>query len=301
MNELPAGLEIVSSTAQQRECSELRLVLSAVGIASEARQFDGRWHLLVSREHADWATAELAAYRQENPYQPQDATKKIALYQGAIEAVTVYAIVIMAIATLAARRTLGYEWLTAGWMHAESVTAGQWWRTVTALTLHMDASHLVANLIFGSMFGLLAGRLLGGGVAWFVIVTAGATGNLINAFIQRADHTSIGASTAVFAALGSIVAHSLRPRAAVQEKRFVRWSPLIGGILLLAFTGMGGERTDVAAHVAGFGSGLLFGWLSCRLPERWLNKRLVQLAAGVLTIVLVGLAWYLALTANARG
>jgi rhomboid protease GluP len=81
----------------------------------------------------------------------------------------------------------------------------------------------------------------------------------------------------------------------VQANRLVRWSPLIGGILLLAFTGIGGERTDVAAHVTGFGSGLLFGWIGCRLPASWLAKRSVQQSAGWIAIAVIAYAWFLAL------
>ena len=298
MDEAPLGLAIVLTTTRQRDCLESRFVLTAVGIPSQAIEREGAWHLLVSQSDSLQAAAELAAYRQENPNQPLNPHAKIPLYEGAMEAIVVYAIVVMAIATLAARKVFGLNWVSAGWMHAGSVTAGQWWRTITALTLHLDVAHLVANLIFGSVFGYLAGRILGGGVAWLAIVVAGATGNLINAWIQPPAHTSIGASTAVFAALAIIVAHALRPRPPVQTKRLVRWSPLIGGILLLAFTGVGGERTDVAAHVTGFGSGLVFGWVGCRLPERWLGKPSTQQSAGLMAIALIGLAWFLALSTH---
>lgn len=295
MDVAPPGFEIILTTNRQRDCMEARFVLTAVGIASRVLEQQGTWHLLVSRNESAQAMAELAAYHQENPPRPLSHSVKIPLYHGATEAIVIYAIMIMTTATLAARGTLGMDWLTAGWMHAGSVTAGQWWRTFTALTLHLDVAHLVANLIFGSVFGYLAGRILGGGVAWLAIVIAGATGNLINAWIQPPTHTSIGASTAVFAALAIIVAHALRPRPPMPANRLVRWSPLIGGVLLLAFTGVGGERTDVAAHVTGFGSGLLFGWIGCRLPERWLARRRVQQAAGLLAIAVIVYTWFLAL------
>ncbi len=296
MDEAPPGFEIVLTSTRQRECLESRFVLTAVGIPSQLMEREGIWHLLVSRNNSAQAATELAAYRQENPQQLLDQSAKIPLYQGAVEAIVVYALLIMATATLAARSAFELDWLTAGWMHAGSVTAGQWWRTITALTLHLDAAHLVANLIFGSVFGYLAGCILGGGVAWLAIVVAGAAGNLINAWIQPPAHTSIGASTAVFAALGLIVSHSLRPRPPVQEKWLIRWSPLIGGILLLAFTGVGGERTDVAAHVTGFSAGLLFGWIGCRVPERWLGSRSIQCSAGLAAAAIVVIAWCVGLS-----
>lgn len=297
MYQPPPVYETVFKTRRRRECLELRLVLDAVGIHSEAVQRDAWWVLVVPSDDLDRAASELHAYRQENSDRSPEHNTPVPIYPGAVEAVVVYAAVIMLIATLAAREAFGLPWLTAGRMQAGSVVAGQWWRTVTALTLHLDAGHIVANLIFGAVFGSLAGRVFGGGVAWLAIVIAGAGGNFMNAILQPPTHLSIGASTAVFAALGMLVSHSLRPRAPVQERLLRRWSPLIGGILLLAFIGVGGERTDVAAHVTGFLAGLVIGWLGCRLPARWLASCRVQQWAGLAAIALVALAWMLALAA----
>jgi membrane associated rhomboid family serine protease len=169
---------------------------------------------------------------------------------------------------------------------------------VTALTLHLDAGHITANLVFGAVFGFLAGQALGGGVAWLAIVVAGGLGNFINAFVQAPTHSSIGASTAVFAALGVIVSHALHHWRAVREKPLRRWSPLIGGVLLLAYTGSGGERTDIVAHLTGFMAGLVIGWAGSRLPRRWLANIIVQKWAGVATIALIVAAWTAGLVAT---
>ncbi|WP_345685389.1 rhomboid family intramembrane serine protease [Novipirellula caenicola] len=268
----------------------------AAGFAAEAVSRDGAWLLVVAPQNRDAAIAELEAYRAENNDRTARVTTSDPVYEGATVAVFVYSCVLMLVAVLAAKSTFGLEWFQAGRMHAGSVVGGQWWRMLTALTLHLDAAHLMGNLLFGTVFGLLAGRSLGGGVAWLGIVIAGGMGNGMNAWAQPAAHTSIGASTAVFAALGMIVSHGLRRWAASQEKPFKRWSPLIGGILLFAFTGVGGERTDVLAHVTGFFAGMLIGWIGSRVPNRWLANRFVQYSAGVIAIALLVVAWATGLT-----
>jgi membrane associated rhomboid family serine protease len=182
-------------------------------------------------------------------------------------------------------------------MQAGEVVTGQWWRAVTALTLHADAGHVLANLVFGAVFGLLAGRALGGGVAWLVIVAAGVLGNLANAWVRPPEHVSIGASTAVFASLGMLVAHALYHWRDERGTGLRRWRPLVGGLLLLAYTGVGGPRTDVVAHVTGFLAGLLIGWAGCRLPPRVLASGRVQAAAGLAALVIVVVAWAAALIA----
>lgn len=295
MDEQPPPFETVFTTRQRHECFEFRLVLDAVGIPSEALHRDGFWTLMVKREDAAAAAEELTEYRRENSGRRVDDSTAVPVYGGATAAVIGYAGVIILVATLAVRRALGVDWLAVGQMHAGSVVAGEWWRAVTALTLHLDAEHLVGNLVFGGLFGFLAGRVLGGGVAWLVVIVAGALGNFANAWIQASAHTSIGASTAVFAALGVIVSHASRPRTPVQQKAFKRWSPLIAGIVLFSMTGLGGERTDVAAHVTGFVAGLGIGWAGCRVPDRWLAAPGVQVVAGLAAITIIACAWSLGL------
>ena len=88
-----------------------------------------------------------------------------------------YAGVLILFAAVEDLTLLGIDWRAAGRLHAGDVLGGEWWRTVTALTLHLDLGHLTANLAFGLFFGLFAGRYLGSGLAWCSILLAGAGGN----------------------------------------------------------------------------------------------------------------------------
>lgn len=295
MYEPPSGYEAVFTSTSRQECLESRLVLDAAGVAYEAVHRDGSWFLIVASSDAANSAAELSAYLQENRRSGVHP-KPIATYGGAATAVWVYSGILLFIAFLETQSAFGVQWLPAGRMQAGEVMAGEWWRAVTALTLHLDAGHILGNLVFGGVFGYLAGRILGGGVAWLAIVLAGTLGNLINAMVQPPSHSSIGASTAVFAALGVMVSHALRPAATVREKRFKRWSPLIGGVLLLALTGVGGERTDVAAHLTGFLAGMLIGWIGWGVPSQWLASARIQKASGLSAIAILVLAWVIALS-----
>ena len=295
MYEPPQGYETVLRTKRRRECFESRLVLNSAGILSEAVHRDGWWWLIVGVDTLSVARDELAAYQQENLEQRKQPSVTIPLYGGAVFGVFAYAAVIILVELLAEAKSLGFDWPSTGHMNAGRVMGGELWRVVTALTLHVDFGHLASNLVFGAVFGLLAGRILGGGVAWLVIVLAGSLGNLMNAMVQASEHTSIGASTAVFAALGVLVAHALRPRANVQEKSFKRWAPLIAGVILLGYTGVGDERTDVLAHLTGFLAGLLLGWIGCRLPDDWLARPAIQKCSGAAAITVVTAAWIVGL------
>lgn len=293
----PPGYETVFATRHRDECQKSRLVLEAAGISAEAGYREGLWLLVVQAADLAKATAELEAYREENPDPSAQSNTAVPVYGGAVAGVVVYAGIIILIFIWTAHSAFGLQWLAVGRMQAGNVMAGESWRTVTALTLHLDVGHILSNLVFGIVFGLLAGHVLGGGVAWLTIVVAGALGNFMNAAVQAPTHSSIGASTAVFAALGVIVSHALRPRSTARERPLRRWSPLIGGVLLLALTGVGGERTDVVAHLTGFLAGMLMGWLGCGLPEHWLAGVTVQKCAGAVTVTIVVLAWFIGLVA----
>lgn len=291
MVDLPPGYESILQTRHRKECFESRLVLAAAGVAADAYQQDGWWLLIVQSDDVATAKTELDTYRSENSAASSRRPPAIPVYRGAATAAVVYAAVILLFALFSETSAYDVAWQSTGRMQAGLVMDGQWWRVITALTLHIDSAHILSNLVFGLVFGLMAGRVLGGGVAWLVIVIAGAGGNYANAIVQSPDHSSIGASTAVFAALGVLVAHALRPRASASQNSFQRWSPLIAGGLLLALIGVGGERTDVMAHVTGFLGGVAVGWIGCRLPDRWLANPTVQISAGIATIGLLAGAW----------
>jgi hypothetical protein len=90
-----------------------------------------------------------------------------------------------------------------------------------------------------------------------------------------------------------LAAYAWRRRRDQGDRWAYRWAPLIAGVILLGFTGAGGERTDVLAHLTGFAMGLLAGvaHASWRIPR----GTVAQVVAGVLAIAVIAGAWQLAL------
>ena len=189
---------------------------------------------------------------------------------------------------------------------------GEWWRCITALTLHADTEHLLGNCVFGLFFFVPLCRRAGVGFGLFLAVLAGVLGNGMNALIKDANVVSIGFSTALFGALGSLCA-----LAAVDAVRFqaaqrgrgsaVTWrslAPMVkralfftgAGLALLGFLGGGAEvRTDYAAHIWGFVAGLLIATLLYpldirlrRFSPRMENRLQAVLAALAVAIPVFG-------------
>ncbi len=287
-NTEPTAVALYRSRSR-KYCSEFALVLTAVGIDCAVHQLNGYFELIVGPPDVARARRQLRLYVEENRRSVPPLGAHGAAVDGAITA-SLYGMTILLI-DMAQRQAPGL-W-TAGQSNAGLIREGEWWRAVTALSLHADPLHLVGNLVFGALFGFLAGRQLGWGLAVGSILLAGTLGNLLNAMIQPSAHTSVGASTAVFACLGILATYAWR-----RSRRLVnRWLPIGSGIALLALLGMGGGRTDIFAHLAGFAAGSLLGagYLYLGLRMAALIRR--QLAMGLAALTLLAAAWSLALLA----
>lgn len=292
----PTDMVVVFRSRDPGPGRECRLVMEAAGLGPELVFEDGWWLVLVPEPALPEARAELAAWQEERSRPRPPPPRPVPVIAGGGLAVLAYAACLLALAVLSNGYALGQDWFDAGVMRVGLVRGGEWWRMVTALTLHGDAGHLAANLVFGAVFTAFAAQALGNGVACLAILASGGLGNAMNALVQGPGHSSLGASTAVFAALGILVAHALRHRGVLPGGPIRRLSPLVGGIALLAYTGTGGERTDVVAHLTGFLAGLGIGWFARYAPAAWLRRLGVQAAAGLLAAVLLSASWWLALS-----
>lgn len=285
---------VIHESVDPRSCSERALVLHSLDIPCEIVRGPGGNGLAVPVEFAERAKFELWQYEQENVPLPPDRPRVVPVYQDGVPGVLAYMAIVLAVAWLAGDGAFDQDWLAAGRVDGELMRRGEWWRSITALTLHSGVRHLLGNLGFGALFGFFAGRLAGSGVAWLVIVLAGGAGNILNTLLLDPAHRSIGASTAVFAALGIVSGYVWRGRLMGQERWPYRLGPIVGGVALLAFTGTGDENTDIGAHLAGFVCGLAAGTALTGVTDRLPGRRL-QRAAGLTGLLLVAGAWLLAL------
>lgn len=280
--------------SNRRECMHRVLVLQSAGIPCQLRHESAEFFIVVPAHLATRARAEIEAYARENEATPSITPTALENHNG-WPGVFGYAGVLLLMFAFQNGFILNEDWVAAGRTHAGSIRQGEWWRTVTALTLHADFKHLLSNIGIGGLIGLFAGELLGGGVAWIGILFAGAAGNMLNAWVRNPGHTSIGASTAVFAAFGMIAAFAVIRRRHIRPSKFGRYTPIVGAVILLSFLGTSGQRTDVFAHVAGFLAGLLVGALYGKLGDKIMIGKRGQLLLGIAAVGLLGLTWLIAL------
>ena len=278
----------------KREARELSLVLHALRIPHQLHSAEGLTHILVPGEHAARAQLELQQFsaegplRAESPPPPDKRAGRSAVGIWALTLILVHFLTIYGPNLLRSRTAISV---------ASLIREGEWWRTITSLTLHADHLHLLSNLIFGSLLvGLLAAEA-GLGTALLLTLLGGALGNTANALIGSEAHRSLGASTAVFASLGVLVGARFRiDRAGPARAR--AWVPLLAGLVLLGWLGGPSERmgvngvirTDVPAHVFGLLAGLALGLALLRPGSRFRYQGM-QLACAAMLLVAAWGAW----------
>jgi len=278
----------------RREAADNALVLVAAGMNCQMVSSGWGVALLVAESEAETARRELAAYAEDNRPEPSSVIGPRVSFADGITGVLAYWCVLVFVHAAASRSLFGLDWYAAGADQAALTVGGEWWRAITALGLHADLGHIASNLVAGSLFGFFVAEILGSGVGWLLILLAGGFGNAINSMLQPASHTSVGASTAVFGAVGLLAVLAMRHRPASWRRGMRRFAPLAAGVMLLAFLGMEGERIDVGAHAAGFVMGAVFGaiLLAVGLPK---TTRARSLTAAAGALVLFAGSWTIAL------
>ncbi|MBT8486281.1 MAG: rhomboid family intramembrane serine protease [Phycisphaerales bacterium] len=289
-----AGI-IVFRSPLAAECRERSLVLKAMNIEHAVRSHADEWALIVPEHRVPVAVRQLDHYARESRNWPAGRPTSLPHHPLSPTGVVIGLAVLLAVAAAEGKVLFGRDWFEAGRVDTALVRQGEWWRAVTALTLHVDVGHLLGNLLLGGIFGLVAGRLLGNGLAWFGIVVAGVAGNAVSAVVQPPPHSAVGASTAVFAALGLIAAYVWRRRVELPLRWAARWAPIVVAAVLLAWTGSGNGRTDVVAHLTGFLAGIALGVAyGAIVPALKLGPR-SQWVLGVGAVAIVAAAWSIAL------
>jgi len=280
----------VATGLTEARANELGLVLIARNLPFQRQAGPQGWELWVPLADAPAAANELTLYRRENlkPVGTRPLEEVGAGLGGVIWYVATLIGVFFALHTYLFDR----DWLSAGRLEAGPFWDGEWWRAVTALTVHVELGHLLGNLGFGAFYGYFVGRYLGVGVGWLAVLLAGSSANALNAWVESPAHRSIGASTAVFAALGMLATYTWRRGYLRGTHWRARIAPIIASIGLLAFTGTSGENTDLGAHLFGFIAGLAMGLALARFAAvTWLRTARVQRIAGGLAALLLVAAW----------
>ena len=279
------------------QADEWALVLMSAGIPHAVTPDGAGWTVRVDVGDVDRALAALAAYDREAVSAASAAPPPAVETQPYpwMSGVTVGLLLLGAFG-LTGPAELASRWFERGAAVAGRVIGDEPWRAITALTLHTDAVHVLGNAVATAVLLPPLVQRLGIGVALWLLLIAGALGNVGAALVHEVRHSAVGASTATFGAIGALAAMRMLPPATVGLSRRRGWVPVAAALLLLVLMGTA-PRADVVAHVLGLASGLGVGLLAAT-SVRSRPGTLVQCALTALAIVTIAAAWRLALTAQ---
>lgn len=257
---IPPGLAEVGRYATERDAADHGLVVLAMRLGYWVEPVPGAFSLRVAESAAADVRTQLALYDRETSGWPPRfrPLAKLRLHWPLPLAWAVSTAVTFHLQMRSAGRFEAF-----GALRGDAVFgAGEWWRPATALFLHADLGHMVSNVGAGVfLFALVLGGLgaMRGGLA---VAASAVLGNVLAAALHpQYGYASLGASTAIFGALGILTGAAARR--AIRLPLGVSWRtllpPLLAGGALLALYGGGGMRTDVIAHATGFFAGLILG------------------------------------------
>ncbi len=269
------------------------LILTASGIPFRARKGINGWSIRVDAHHYKASRRAIAAYFKEN----QDVRpfiEELPAAAGQRSYAGIWAAVVLAVFYYAVACTGNVDkvWTIFG-ASANRIMGGEIYRTVTALMLHANLPHLAGNMAGTAVFVTAVCYVTGWGVGLLMVLMSGVLGNFVNAVMYQSGHLSIGASTAIFGAVGILSGYQFLRKRRFTKGRFAAWIPLLGGLALLGMLGTG-PHVDLMAHFFGFCAGIVLGaiyafWFH-RIPAAG-----VQAVCLGIAVLLVALSWAIGL------
>lgn len=277
------------------QANNLGLVLSAAQIAYRAVAYQDRWSLWVREDDQVDAGMVLNTYEQENETVSDEGILDQEPWgQSPKSWAGIWAALFLGVCHFGVTSSGKADGILQAYnASAQAILDGEFYRTATALLLHADWGHLLSNMAGIALFGTVVCLRLGYGLGLLTILVAAMVGNGLNALVYQSGHHSIGASTAVFSALGIVSMMQAAVKWRQPEKRKWAWLPPASALALLAFLGAS-LKTDILAHFFGLLTGAVAGVLLELIVKKPFEIFQQNICIALLAVVLVG-SWIMGL------
>jgi membrane associated rhomboid family serine protease len=282
----------IRATPREAEAEEWALVLTAEGIPHRLERGETGWTVVVPDPEARRARAVLDSYEGETRREPAAPLPDAESWRAAWAVGVAAGAFLLAFFAITGHPVPGSRWFERGAASAARMLDGEWWRAVTALTLHLDMAHVAGNAVATVVLVPPIVQRMGPGYAVGLVLLAGAVGNLLAAMVHGPAHVAVGASTATFGAIGILAAFRLRAPTLGRARR-KPWLVPVAALVLLAMLGAS-RGADIVAHALGLVVGAAVGLVA---PDPGQHGRPIQWGLAALAVLVVAGCWQLALSA----
>lgn len=160
--------------------------------------------------------------------------------------------------------------LVFGGKYGPLIEAGQYYRLFTCMFLHGGIVHLTCNMYSLYIVGPQISRIYGT-FKYIIIYFCGGLVSSIVSYIFSANTLSVGASGAIFALVGALLAFALSERKNINKKYI---SGLFQVIVINLFIGFSMSNIDNFAHIGGLIGGLVIGIILYNINNK--SRRLYE-------------------------
>lgn len=168
-----------------------------------------------------------------------------------------------------------------------AIIAGEWWRIISSMFLHVGFLHLFMNMLALYYLGIAVERIYGSVRFLLIYLFAGIGGGL--ASFAFTVNVAAGASGAIFGLFGALLFFGIIHKRIFLQTIGINLFVIVGINLVFGFVV---PQIDNGAHVGGLIAGLLVSAIFHLPNNRHLTMQLVSLVAYVailLTVVIYGI------------
>jgi len=283
------------STPSGQTALEWMAVISSLGGDYFTECTEGSWIIFVPVEQYSFFDRQIADYESEraifDQHRESCSCHTTVKHDRSYSALHV-SLILFFIHLISGPSAMNGPLINVGLLSIAEVFNGEWWRPVTALTLHGDIGHLLSNCMFLIVFVPHICYRLGATITWMLVLVSGIAGNITTCFFYDAPHRSLGASTSVFAALGILAGLAVIVKLRERQTKLA-YKAFIAGVAMLAITGLNPD-TDILAHIFGFAYGLVLSVMGYFLKDKLSVP--AKVVGWLVICVVPAYAWYCAIS-----
>ena len=164
--------------------------------------------------------------------------------------------------------------------------AGQIWRLITHMFLHVGLVHLLLNMYSLYVLGIQTENFIGKWKTLVIFIISGICGGLFSSIVNEINIISVGASGAIFGIAGALVYFGYHYRTYLATALRNQIIPIIVLNLLFGFMTTG---IDNAAHIGGLIGGILCA-MSLGIDNK--SKSNERIHGTICLILLIGILSY---------